>query len=131
MWISKAIPSGKPRWRKVIFPVSPSQSHSSLHHAFHSFPSAVGGGVILRAKVTAWPYRSRPWYLRMVGTSRKIPYLVMLVETVKEVEMAEEDMVRERFQVVWDLFAGPIVMSMCGCCVRWRGSGIKNEYNRV
>lgn len=51
--------------------------------------------------------------MRMVGTSRRIPYLVMLVETVKEVGMTEEDMVRERFRVVWDLFAGPSVMSMC------------------
>lgn len=42
-----------------------------------------------------------------------MPYLVMLVETVKEVEAAEEDMVRERFRVVWDLFAGPSVMPTC------------------
>lgn len=64
-----------------------------------------------------------------------MPYWVMLVETVKEVETEEEDMVRERFRVVWDLFAGPsvdaYVCTFYGRFVGWGGPGIKSEYSRV
>lgn len=44
-------------------------------------------------------------------------------------------MVRERFRVVRDLFARPsvdaYVCTFYGCCVGWRGPGIKSEYSRV
>lgn len=73
--------------------------------------------------------------MRIVGPSRRMPSLVMLVETVKEVETAEEDMMRERFRVVWDLFAGPSVdaygCTFCVSCVGWGEPRIKSEYSSV
>lgn len=55
-----------------------------------------------------WPWRDLAGisngavrsFLKMVGPPRKMPYLVMLVDTVKEVELAEQGMVRARFRVI-------------------------------